>query len=136
VIPHGRELVLAVAAGLLWVLAVIVLIPYPDHARRGILELQGLGGEGLVAGLASLRLIGAGLLLTVAHVLSSRAHGTAVLFSRGLDGMRARTPGPPVVLAVRVLTWTAVVALLVGTWVAEGMVSTTDCFRTCLPFPD
>lgn len=135
VVPHGWALVLALAAGGLWVLAIVLLIPYPDHARRGVLELQGLGGEGLVYGLAEARLVGAGLLLTLAHTLSSRAHGTTFLIQRGYDGFRERVVVPRLVLTVRLLTWGAVVALIVSTWIADGLVSNTECFRTCEPFP-
>lgn len=134
VVPEGRELALALTAGVLWVLAVALLVPYPEHLRRGILDVQDGVPSSVTYGLAQLRLLGALCLLALAHVLSARGHGTAFLVMR-LAGMRVRTVVPRCVLVARVLTWLAVTALVVGGFVAEGLVSPTDCFRTCAPFP-
>lgn len=134
VVPEGRALALALGAGALWALAVALLVPYPAHLRRGILDVQdGVPGS-VTYGLAQLRVLGALCLLALAHVLSTRAHSAAFLLMR-LDGLRVRTVVPRAVPVARALTWLAVVALVIGGFGADSLVSTTDCFRTCAPFP-
>lgn len=120
-IPSGGDLLRALIAGCLWLLALYVMSGFPNSIRFAVLyEQRAHEGIGWFQVYVSIVLV-AGLLL-VASRLSGHAHGV---------GREAPKP----VRIVRGMTWTVAVTLLVGGVIASG-VAGPGCFRTCAPFPN
>lgn len=120
IVPRGRGLFEALAAGLLWLPAVVLLVTIPGKVRFAHLYAQ-WAKEGIGWFQVFVVLVAVGALLSLATRLSWRAHG---------KGGQA----PRLVRTVRGLTWSAFGALGVGILIVEATWADT-CFRTCAPFP-
>ncbi len=119
-VPGGDRLIAALAAGILWLLAVAVMVRVPAAVRTAALSAQRTR-EGVAWAGVGAALVACGVALGVAAVLSSRAHGSAAA-------------APWQVRLLRALTWTAFAVLVFGALAAPGLAG-PDCFRTCQPFP-
>ncbi len=120
VVPRGGRLVVALAAGVLCLLALRVLVAVPGQVRFAHLYAQWAHeGIGWFPVLVSWTAIG--LLVGLAYVLSVVAHGVG----RGAPRLVRATRGAVLLVVAAGCTGPVLVAVAVG----DG------CFRTCAPFP-
>jgi len=96
VVPRGWRLVPAVVAGLLWLVAVALLLRVPGDFGWARQHLRSSPGDNIVWFWPQLEVVALVLALTVAHGLSIVAHG----------GRRA---APSLVLGSRYGTWGTVI---------------------------
>jgi hypothetical protein len=121
VLPSLARLPVAVTAGLVWLPTMVWLATVPARIRDAHLDRL-VTGEGLLSFWLGLTLLAIGVLLGIAHWLSVLAHGN-------------RKKAARLVMAVRILSWTAYLVVfsaaiwIEGTWGRE-------CWRTCEPFPN